>query len=142
MAFPDKTFLYERPMLTINLQYTFINKDNDVIMEVIDPPLVHNGLTNMPGEFNISKWVRPTNFCFFVDPNIDQLVISKGDPLYAVRFRSKTNTFKLVEVTDEARRLQIFEEQKKALSIKIYKPNLKLSQMYDLFKERMASLWH
>ena len=141
VGIPDRQRLYDRPMITIFLQYVFINKDDDVIMEVIDPPLYHNGLINMVGEFNISRWVRPANLCCFIDPNIQQLDINRGDPLYAVRFRSKTNNFKLVEIIDEERRLKILKEQKKAVSMKNYLPHIKLQQMYDLFKTRMENLW-
>jgi hypothetical protein len=141
IGLPERALLFGRPMFTILLQYVFINKDNDVTMEVIDPPLFHNGLTNITGEYNISKWIRPTNFCCFMDPNIEQLNIERGDPLYAVRFRSKTNNFKLVEVTDDKRKEQILAEQRKALAVKKYLPGIKLQQMYDLFKKRMDSLW-
>ena len=141
VGLPERSMLYGRPMFTLYLQYVFINNGNDVTMEVIDPPLFHNGLTNITGEYNISKWIRPTNLCCFMDPNIEQLNIERGDPLYAVRFRSKTNNFKLVEVTDDKRKEQILAEQRKALSMKKYLPGLKLQQMYDLFKKRMTTLW-
>jgi hypothetical protein len=142
IGLPERALLFNRPMFTILLQYVFINNGDDVTMEVIDPPLFHNGLTNITGEYNISKWIRPTNFCCFMDPNIEQLNIERGDPLYAVRFRSKTNNFKLVEVVDDKRKEQILAEQRKALSMKKYFPGLKLQHMYDLFKKRMDSLWH
>ena len=142
IGLPERALLFNRPMFTILLQYVFINNGDDVTMEVIDPPLFHNGLTNITGEYNISKWIRPTNFCCFMDPNIEQLNIERGDPLYAVRFRSKTNNFKLVEVTDDKRKEQILSEQRKALAVKKYLPGIKLQQMYDLFKKRMDSLWH
>jgi len=141
VGLPERALLFGRPMFTILLQYVFINNGNNVTMEVIDPPLFHNGLTNITGEYNISKWIRPTNFCCFMDPNIEQLNIERGDPLYAVRFRSKTNNFKLVEVVDDKRKEQILAEQRKALSMKKYLPGLKLQHMYDLFKKRMDSLW-
>ena len=141
IGLPERALLFNRPMFTILLQYVFINNGDDVTMEVIDPPLFHNGLTNITGEYNISKWIRPTNFCCFMDPNIEQLNIERGDPLYAVRFRSKTNNFKLVEVTDDKRKEQILAEQRKALAVKKYLPGIKLQQMYDLFKKRMDSLW-
>ena len=142
IGLPERALLFNRPMFTILLQYVFINNGDDVTMEVIDPPLFHNGLTNITGEYNISKWIRPTNFCCFMDPNIEQLNIERGDPLYAVRFRSKTNNFKLVEVVDDKRKEQILAEQRKALAVKKYLPGIKLQQMYDLFKKRMDSLWH
>jgi len=141
VGLPERALLFGSPMFTILLQYVFINDGNNVTMEVIDPPLFHNGLTNITGEYNISKWIRPTNFCCFMDPNIEQLNIERGDPLYAVRFRSKTNNFKLIEVVDDKRKEQILAEQRKALSMKKYLPGLKLQQMYDLFKKRMDSLW-
>ena len=53
--------------MNFGLQYYFVNNGDDVTIEVTDPPLCHLPLTNMPGEFNISKWFRPTNFTFFID---------------------------------------------------------------------------
>lgn len=142
VGYPDTELLDDRPVITILLQYTFINNDDDITMEVIDPPLTNLPLTNIPGEFNISKWIRPTNFCFFIDPHVKQLDINRGDPLYAVRFRSKKNkNVKLTQVLDEARRVQILTEQKKALSLKKFYPYAKLNEVYEMFTTRMKSLW-
>ena len=142
VGYPDTAELDGRPMLTILLQYIFINKDADITMEVIDPPLVNLPLKNIPGEFNISKWIRPTNFCFFIDPQVRQLDIARGDPLYAVRFKNKNgDSITLEQIIDHERRVQILTEQKKALSLKKYYPHTKLNEVYEMFKTRMKSLW-
>jgi len=142
VGYPDSAELDDRPMLTIMLQYIFINKDCDITIEIIDPPLINLPLKNVPGEFNISKWIRPTNFCFYLDPQVRQLDIARGDPLYAVRFRNKEGTsIKLEQITEHDRRVQILTEQKKALSLKKYYPYAKLNEVYDMFKTRMKSLW-
>ena len=53
-------------------------------MEVLDVPLVDIRLQNVIGEYNISKWIHPTNFCFFMSKDIDTVSFKRGDPLMAV----------------------------------------------------------
>lgn len=140
VQYPETQTLNNQPMLSILLQYSFLNKSNDVTMTVIDPPLVPNPLTNMPGEFNISKWMRPTNFCFFLNPDCESISFKRGDPLYAVRFDSN-KPITLKHIVDEKRRLAIMSEQQRAGSIKNWYPKLSLSQSYELFTARMKEFW-
>lgn len=139
LNYPEVVPLNTVPMCQIHLQYYFLSKSNDLIIEVIDPPLSTIPITNICGEFNIGKWVRPTNFSFYIDPNCEHISFTRNDPLYAVRFRSKEK-INLIEILDDKRKEQVLVEQQKAVSIKKWYPNLKLDDAYDLFKQRMKIL--
>lgn len=138
--YPDQKDLNGISMVTIPLQYFFINKDSDISIQVIDPPLTPNLLTNVCGEFNISKWVRPTNFSFFMHPECETITFKRGEPLYAVRFNT-AEPIKLLEITDEDRRKLILTEQQKAVAMKKWYPGLSLTKAYEIFNRRMKSLW-
>jgi hypothetical protein len=140
VGYPESKTLSGQPMLSILLQYSFTNKSNNLTMSVIDPPLTPNPLTNMPGEFNISKWPRPTNFCFFLNPDCETISFKRGEPLYAVRFNTEEN-IKLKFITDEKQRLKIMSEQQRAGSLKNWYPKLSLNQCYELFSDRIKGLW-
>ena len=137
---PEPGLLYGQPMIHFNLQYNFITKQPDVIMEVLDVPLVDTRLTNVVAEYNISKWIHPTNFCFFMSKDIDTVSFKRGDPLMAVKFRTK-NRVKLLEVIDIDRRDRIRHEAQRGMSIKDYYPKIPLKQSFELFTKRMRSLW-
>ena len=137
---PEPGLLYGQPMIHFNLQYNFITKQPDVIMEVLDVPLVDTRLTNVIAEYNISKWIHPTNFCFFMSKDIDTVSFKRGDPLMAVKFRTK-NRVKLLEVIDIDRRDRIRHEAQRGMSIKDYYPKIPLKQSFELFTKRMRSLW-
>ena len=109
-------------------------------MEVLDVPLVDTRLTNVIAEYNISKWIHPTNFCFFMSKDIDTVSFKRGDPLMAVKFRTK-NRVKLLEVLDIDRRDKIRHEAQRGMSIKDYYPKIPLKQSFELFTKRMRNLW-
>ena len=132
--------LYGNPMIHFNLQYHFITQAEDVIMEVLDVPLVDIRLQNVIGEYNISKWIHPTNFCFFMSNDVDTVSFKRGDPLMAVKFRTKDRA-KLVEVLDTDRRDKIRNEAQRGMSIKDYYPKIPLAQSFGLFAKRMRNLW-
>jgi hypothetical protein len=138
---PESKLIDNSVCLNIGLQYYFVNNGDDVIMEVIDPPLVQMPLTNMPGEFNISKWYRPTNFTFFIDSSLNEVKFKRGDPLYAVRFRANNKTVKLSKIEDFSFREAILTEQMRATTIKDYYPGLKLEEMYELFKSSVKRIF-
>ena len=132
--------LYGQPMIHFNLQYHFITKQPDVIMEVLDVPLVDIRLQNVIGEYNISKWIHPTNFCFFMSKDVDTISFKRGDPLMAVKFRTKDRV-RLLEVLDTGRRDKIRDEGQRGMSIKEYYPKIPLPQSFELFTKRMRNLW-
>jgi len=138
VSYPEHELLNNVPMCTIHLQYFFLSK-KDLLIEVIDPPLHTSPITNICGEYNISKWIRPTNFSFYLDPNCERISFSRGDPLYAVKFKSREK-INLKEILNDKRKTEIMIEQQKATSIKKWYPNLKLDDAYNLFKNRIRSL--
>lgn len=138
--YPETKLLNNVPVLQIHLQYFFINKSDNVMMEVIDCPLISKNYTVVPGTYNISKWVRPTNFTFFMNKDVKEINFKQGDPLYAVRFQNCKNP-NLIEITEDDQRRKILTEQQKALSIKKWYPNITLEKSYELFKRRFKTLW-
>ena len=140
VGFPERETLNDQPMICILLQYSFINNNDNIVMEVIDPPLMTKPLTNMPGEFNISKWVRSTNFCFFMDPNINTISFKRGEPLYAVKFQTAEATT-LEEIVDDEKRFKILGAQRSAITLKEWLPKLTLNECYKMFENKMKGLW-
>ena len=139
VSYPETKTLNNLPVLTIHLQYFFISSNKDTYMEVIDPPLQTLPLTNICGEYNIGRWVRPTNFSFFLDPSCKSISFQRGDPLYAVRFRTDKK-IKLHNIIDDDERTKILNEQQKAVSLKKWYPNISLDESYELFKNRIKSI--
>jgi hypothetical protein len=137
---PETTIIKGVPCMNFGLQYYFVNNGDNITMEIIQPPLVNQDLTNMPGEFTISKWCRPTNFTFYVKPGITELTFKRGDPLYAVRFKTDKRVT-LTRIEDSNRKHLLLEEQAKATSLKDYYPGLKLEEMYNLFKRSMKRIF-
>lgn len=137
---PDRGKLYDTNCIDIGFQYYFINQKDDVIMQSIDIPLWFNKVTNVPGEFNISKWVRPTNFTFFTDKK--EVSFSRGEPLYAVKFITKNQEkIKLKKITDLERINKISLYQHQSTSIKRFLPNLSLNSVYEIFGSKMKDLF-
>lgn len=141
LQMPESQRVNDSICMNFGLQYYFVNNGDDITMEVIDPPLCHLQLTNMCGEFNISKWFRPTNFTFFLDPSLDEVSFKRGQPLYAVRFRAGGDTVKLSRIDDLERRERLLYEQMRATTLKEFYPGLKLEQMYELFKTNMKRIF-
>lgn len=138
-SYPETKLLNGVPLLTIHLQYFFISSDKDTIMEVIDPPLQSYPLTIICGEYNIGKWIRPTNFSFYLDPNCKSISFTRGDPLYAVRFRN-CKKIKLDQILEDNERIKILTEQQKAVSLKKWYSNISLNESYNLFTNRIKSI--
>jgi len=139
---PEPGELFGQPMIHFNLQYYFVpEKGTDVIMEVLDPPLINCQWRNVIGEYNISKWIHPTNFCFFMSKDTNTLSFKRGDPLYAVRFRSSNGREKLELVLDDDRKDKIRDESQKGMSIKDYYPKIPLKESFKLFNKRLINLW-
>jgi len=142
IAGPEPGELDGQPMIHFNLQYYFVpEKNENVVMEVIDPPLCRNRLHNVVGEYNITKWIHPTNFCFFMEKDTNTLSFKRGDPLMAVRFRSNKGKIKLIEVLDDTERDNIRNESQRGMSIKDYYPKIPLSDSFKMFEKRMRNLW-
>ena len=137
---PESTKIKDSICMNLGLQYYFANNNNNIIMEVFDPPLIHLPLKNIPGQFNISKWFRPTNFTFFLNPGITTVSFKRGQPLYAVRFNT-TDSVKLTKIEDLDRRERMLHEQMRGTALKDYYPGLKLEDMYELFKGSMKRLF-
>lgn len=120
--------------LTISLTffYLFFSEDS-VIAEQLPAFFEHperRQFTVVPGEFNIGKWVRPFEAAIEVHPDVTQLVIKRGDPLFYCRFRDgagSTIKIKRVEMTPQLEKtLHSCTHLKKAI------PWVGLSDCYDM----------
>jgi hypothetical protein len=137
---PDTGLLFKHSCIDIGFQYYFINNGNNVSMQNIDVPLYFNRVANVPGEFNISSWVRPTNFTFFTDKK--EISFNRGDPLYAVKFITKNNeVVKLEKIVDKQRIDKITFSQLQSTGIKKFLPKLSLSESYNIFKNQFKELF-
>lgn len=137
---PDSGQLLGENVVDIGFQYYFVTENKDTTMQNIDVPLYFNKWTNVPGEFDISKWVRPTNFTFFT--NEAELDFKRGQPIYAVKFIAKNNKkINLDRITDQSRIDLITLKQAQSTNIKHFLPNLSLNHLYDIFSERMKDIF-
>lgn len=84
----------------------------------------------IPGEFDIGKWIRPVMWDFFVKDPSKPIAITKGDPLFFVRFTPSDGSrveferveydFKMMKVTDVC------------LGVKYFVPGIPLRRLYKL----------
>ena len=139
-SYPESGTIEDVCSLTIHLQYFFTSSDKNTVMEVIDCPFQTLPLTIICGEYNIGKWIRPTNFSFFLNPECDAISFKRGDPLYAVRFRSSKKII-LEQILDDDEKRKLLAEQQKAISLKKWYPNISLNESYKFFENRMKSIW-
>lgn len=130
-------------MFSLEFSYIFYS-ENSVIIEMLPANMEKTNFiknTNLiPGEFDISKWIRPVSPAFEVIDDSQTLSIKRGDPLYYIRFRTdkKVNLIRVeqdntIESIEKAcARLKFFvsknslEENYKAASsmINLYKAKL------------------
>jgi hypothetical protein len=92
----DTRFLFDKerghdpyPILGIDWLYTFQCKESQMIE--ITPAFMHRNeftekTTLIPGEYDISKWVRPVEIAFEVRSNNERIEIKKGDAIAYARF--------------------------------------------------------
>lgn len=124
--------------ITLRINYLFV-ADQDVEIESMDVPVLSTPLTRnikiIPGKMNIHRWVRPVDFTFEIQ-NLDiPLELKRGDPLFAVRFKTDKGT-KLTHV-DYSADLQTVTEA--CLSSKIYVPRKSLKYRYEMAKRFLTN---
>jgi hypothetical protein len=103
--------------LTIMFDYLFYSKES-VIMEQISPSMetvdFQSNINVVPGEYDISKWIRPIEFNFEIKDDTKTVEIKRGDPLYYIKFRTdKTVKLERTEydngIDDVARTIWLFK---------------------------------
>ena len=126
--------LFRSPILfSISICYVFFSNES-VEIEVQDVPLItsesNKNLKLVPGRFNISKWLRPIEFAVEVIDDTKPITIKTGDPLFMVTFTTPKD--KPVKLTRRIETPEISTAFVAFTRLKEIRPNLKLSECYDL----------
>ena len=82
------------PLIGVDFLNTFTCNESLKIQTF--PAFLHyNDFTNktalVPGEYDISRWVRPVEMVFEIKNKIEKISIKKGDALYYFKFLDETN---------------------------------------------------
>jgi hypothetical protein len=124
--------------ITLRIKYLFV-ADEDLEIEVSDVPIIATPLTAnikiIPGIMNIHKWVRPVDFTFEIQDLTKPLVLRRGDPLFAVRFKTE-ETIKMthIEMTDDLKNVAL------ACTIsRNFVPNKSLKYRYEMAKRYLKN---
>jgi hypothetical protein len=120
-------------MFSLEFSYVFYSK-NSVILEMIPANMEKTSFiqnTNLiPGEFDISKWIRPVSPAFEIVDDSQILSISRGDPLYYIRFRTDKKV-NLVRIEQDD---TIEKVEKACARLKFFVPKNNLEENYEAAK--------
>lgn len=111
--------------------YLFYSKDEVRIEQLppfMDYSLMRQGVTIIPGTYDISKWVRPVEVAMEIKKGVRSIRFAAGTPLSYLRFVTPNNdTVKLnkVEYTPELR-----DTSAACTGLKAIRNNLSLTQCY------------
>lgn len=123
---PDNPILFSTAV-----HYLFFSIES-VELEIKDVPLLNTtsnkNIKVVPGKFDISKWLRPTDFAVeVIDPN-QPVTLLAGDPIFAVNFVTENNVpIKLTRVTDSE---WLYKKAIACTALKRVRPRLNLSECY------------
>lgn len=120
-------------------QYVFRSTES-VLMQLL-PPLLTPARSDafvVPGEFDISKWIRPLNIAFIIPKHIDEFEIKEGEALFSIRFVTQDN--EAVKLTRQALSNEEVTLAKACTNITYVKLGLSLKALYELFTRFKASL--
>lgn len=123
-------------------RYVFLSK-SDVEIEVRDLPLLTNESNKnfkiVGGRFNISKWQRPIDLSVEVIDKSQPITLRAEDPLFLIRFITPNNVpVKLTRIFNEE---DVIRNVAACVSLKTYRPKLKLAKMYELAQEYISAFW-
>ena len=119
--------------MSIAIQYLFFSEES-VIMEVLPafmhPSKLQSNIKIIPGCFDVSKWIRPTDFAFEVIDESQSIEIKRGDPLLYVNFRTdKSINFIRTDYTTD-----IFKVNQSCVGLKFFVKGNTLKQNYEAAK--------
>lgn len=123
-------------LVTLNYQYTFFSTAEVMIEQMppfMDYTLMKQGVTTIPGTYDISKWVRPVEAVLEVAKGVRSVVIPAGTPLTYVRFVSMdggTVELERVENTPELDKVI-----RTCIGLKMLRAKTPLKQCYDMAKK-------
>ena len=118
-------------LFSVNIQYLFFSHDS-VEMEIKDVPILTSETTKnirvIPGKFNISKWLRPTDFCIEVIDSTKLVTLQVGEPIFSVTFTTQNNV--PVKLTRIGNAQDLYAKARAFTSLKSIKPNMSLNECY------------
>jgi len=128
-------------LLSISFCYLFF-ADESIEVQVSDVPLLCPESTRnvrvIPGRFNISKWLRPLEYAIEIIDNTKPVTIKAGDPLFMITFITP-NTLP-VKLTRKVETPEIGTAIAAFTNLKEIRPNLKLSECYDLASSYIGAI--
>lgn len=80
-------------MMSLSISYLFYAKES-VELEVYPPVLSNHhsetlrNISVICGKFDISKWIRPTDYAFEIIDDFKPLTFKRGDPLFYIKFNT------------------------------------------------------
>jgi hypothetical protein len=120
-------------MYGLMFQYLFYSKKS-LVMESKPASLTHTDFLKnnlfIPGEYDISKWIRPVECVFEITDDTKTAVIKRGEPLYYIRFQ----TDKKINLIRSQPGDKLFEITSACVNLKKLKPNLSLEENYTIAK--------
>lgn len=118
-------------ILSLMPRYVFVT-DSKVPVKIVSTPLllhpVDVGL--IPGEFDITKWVRLVSYDVEIYDSSKPLVFKRGDPLFMVRFIAEDGS--LVQLNQGTLTNEIKQLSDACVKLKLVAPNLNLKSAYSM----------
>jgi hypothetical protein len=120
-------------ILQLMPRYLFITDHKNPIKIIsTEVPLIgiKNNFRIIPGQFDITKWVRTINYCIEV-PDNTTLILTRGEPLFMVKFDcEETVSLNLGVLTNDIQELTYG-----LVSVKKTVPNMSLKNLYEMADE-------
>jgi hypothetical protein len=122
-------------LLTLPPQLLFYSKEPVIARTTDVPIIISSSAVNtrlIPGQYDISKWVRPMDWTFELI-NGNEVFMKRGDPLFAITFNTRDNL--PVKLTQVDFTQDLFLTAASLTGVKTYIPKLKLKQAYEIAKD-------
>lgn len=127
-------------LFSIDINYLFFSHDS-VEMEFKDVPLLVSESTKnlkvVLGKYNISKWLRPTDYAVEVIDATKPVTLRAGDPLFAINFITENNV--PVKLTRVLSTPELHKKSAAGPTLKMFRPNLNLKECYELAENFMSA---
>jgi hypothetical protein len=133
-----EAFSHIREDKTVGLPPTYLFYAKESLeMEVLPVFLLNSPSTEnthlLPASFDIGKWIRPVDFSFVPKDYRKPITITRGDPLYFVRFKCQDR----VELERVAFSKDVQHMVNSCVSVKKRLKNITLPVLYDMAKSRI-----
>jgi hypothetical protein len=133
-----EAFSHIREDKTVGLPPTYLFYAKESLeMEVLPVFLLNSPSTEnthlLPACFDIGKWIRPVDFSFVPKDYRKPITITRGDPLYFVRFKCQDR----VELERVAFSKDVQHMVNSCVSVKKRLKNITLPVLYDMAKSRI-----